>query len=191
MKVGANELKGILLAYKQVMEASWPSLHPAMAERSRHWLSASEIELTSELTGYVNAASVPGCRVRIFWKLLPRFVFGGCNALFARDAGLRSPAEIVGLDDYDKRFPWALQAAKYRTDDQAIVNRGAAMLDMVERQGSAAGGTSWVRVGKAPIRTPEGTIIGIFGMYELLDDESGGKLFVERIKHQGPTTRPS
>jgi hypothetical protein len=112
-------------------------------------------------------------------------VFGGCNAQFARDAGLRSAAEIVGLDDYDKRLPWYLQAAKYRADDQAIVQRGAPMLDMVERQGAASGGNTWVRVGKAPIRTAKGNIIGILGMYEVLDAEGGGKLFVERIRKQG------
>jgi hypothetical protein len=181
MKTGANELRAILNAYKQVMEASWPNLHPAMFGRASHWPTASEAELRQELGGYLNQASAPGVNVRIFWKTIPGFIFGGCNAAFARDAGLRAPTEILGLDDYDKRFPWSLQAAKYRVDDQNVVTRGLPMLDIIERQQSTAG-LSWLRVGKTPIKTAEGKIIGLLGMYEPVDAETGGKLFVQSQK---------
>ena len=181
MKTGANELRAILTAYKQVMEASWPQLHPAMFGRAQHWQAASEAELRQELSGYLNQASAPGVNVRIFWKTLPGFIFGGCNSGFARDAGLRSPIEIVGLDDYDKRFPWSLQAAKYRVDDQNVVTRGLPMLDIIERQNSTSG-LAWLRVGKTPIKTADGKIIGLLGMYEPVDAETGGKLFVQSQK---------
>jgi hypothetical protein len=39
-----------------------------------------------------------------------------------------------------------------------------------------------VRVGKTPIRTPAGNIIGVFGMYEVLDPEVGQQLFRDRLK---------
>ena len=181
MNVGANELRAILVAYKQVMDASWPSLHPAMAARSKKWPSASESELKQELAAYLAEASGPGCRVRLFWKFTPGFVFGGCNALFARDAGVASSADVVGTDDSHKQFPWRDQAAKYRADDQNVVNRGVAMLDIVERQQSASGAITWVRVGKTPIRATGSTIIGVFGMYEVLDAATGQKLFLERL----------
>ena len=180
MKTGAIELRAILSAYKQVMEASWPQLHPAMFGRSSQWASASEAELRQELAGYLNQASAPGCKVRIFWKMLPGYTFGGCNGPFAKDAGFRSPAELVGLDEYDKRFPWSLQAPKYRIDDQNVVSRGQPMLDIIERQQSSAG-LSWLRVGKTPIKA-EGKVIGLFGMYETIDAETGGKLFVQNSK---------
>ena len=183
MTIGANELRAILNAYMQVMEASWPTLHPAMFGRAAKWGTASEAELQQELAGYIQQASAPGCKVRVFWKLLPGFTFGGCNAGFARDAGLRSASEIVGLDDYNKRFPWSLQAAKYRTDDQGVVSRGVPMLDIVERQQSSAG-ISWMRVGKTPIRRADGTVIGLLGMYEPLDAEEGGRLFVQKQRLQ-------
>jgi hypothetical protein len=181
MKIGATELRAVLQAYKQVMEASWPQLHPAMFGRAQQWGSASEAELRQELTGYLNQASAPGCKVRIFWKMMPGFTFGGCNTAFAKDGGLRSPLEIVGLDDYNPKFPWSLQAAKYRMDDQSVVSRGLPMLDIIERQQSSAG-LAWLRVGKTPIKTAEGKIIGLFGMYEPLDAETGGKLFVQSQK---------
>jgi hypothetical protein len=186
METGANELRAILVAYKQVMEASWPRLHPAMATRSAHWANAGESELRRELNEYLNQASAPGCRVRVFWKLLPGFVFGGCNAPMAADAGLHSPSEMVGLDDYSKRLPWSLQAAKYRADDQGVVSRGVPMLDIVERQQSSSG-ISWMRVGKTPIRKADGAVIGLLGMYEPLDAEEGGRLFVrQRQQAQAP-----
>src|SRR5262245_60632970 len=180
MEMGANELRAILAAYKQVKDASWPQLHPLMAGRSRQWAAASAGDLLQELNEYLHQASAPGCRVRIFWKLLPGFVFGGCNQLMAADAGLRSPAEMFGLDDYSKRLPWSLQAAKYRADDQGVVSRGAAMLDIIERQQSSSGEVAWMRVGKAPIRCADGKIIGLLGMYEPIDAETGGRLFVQK-----------
>jgi hypothetical protein len=181
MKTGASELRAILSAYKQCMEASWRHLHPAMFGRERQWATASESELTQELTGYLNQASAPGCKVRVFWKLLPGFTFGGCNAGFARDAGLRTASEIVGLDDYSNRLPWSMQAAKYRIDDQNVVSRGLPMLDIIERQQQSTG-VSWMRAGKAPIKTADGKVIGLFGMYEPLDGDTGGKLFIESQK---------
>jgi hypothetical protein len=156
-------------------------MHPTMFSRAPHWATASEAELRQELTGYLNQASAPGCKVRIFWKTLPGFLFGGCNAPLARDGGLRSPSEIVGLDDYDKRFPWSLQAAKYRADDQAVVRRGQPMLDIIERM-QASTGMAWLRSGKTVIKTADGKVIGLFGMYEPLDDEAGGKLFIQSQK---------
>jgi hypothetical protein len=64
-------------------------------------------------------------------------------------------------------------------DDEAVFTSRNAKLDILERQQSSTGIT-WVRAGKAPIRRASGEVIGIFGMYELLDAEAGRKLFAER-----------
>jgi hypothetical protein len=63
--------RAILKAYREVMTASWPDLHPALTERSRHWEQAAEPELELELEGYLRDASMPGRQVRVFWKLGP------------------------------------------------------------------------------------------------------------------------
>ena len=174
----SDQTKAILEAYQQVMIASWPDLHPEMAERARGWGSASEEALTAELRGYLRRTSQPDCAVRVFWKLLPDYKFGGCNDHFAHDAGL-SAADMVGLEDFDRRLPWRFQAAKYRADDEAIVAAGRAKLDIIERQKGSSGEITWVRVGKAPIRTPT-AVIGVLGMYELLDGETGRRLFAKQ-----------
>jgi hypothetical protein len=177
--------RAILRAYREVMSASWPDLHPDIAERAKRWPESAESDLARELEGYLREASMPGCKVRIFWKLGPELRFGGCNDLFAQDAGIPA-AELIGRDDYDKRLPWFAQAAKYRTDDEEVFKSGRAKLDILERQRSSSG-IIWVRAGKAPIRTEEGSILGILGMYEVLDSAMGRRLFTERTHQRSPS----
>ena len=51
--MSADEVRGVLAAYKTVMEASWPSLHPAMNARAAQWPAAGEAALQSELRDYL------------------------------------------------------------------------------------------------------------------------------------------
>ena len=178
MTDAAHQTRAILAAYRQVMTASWPDLHPEMAGRAAGWASATADALKDELRGYLRIASKPDCGVRVFWKLAPDYKFGGCNEHFARDAGMTT-TDLVGRDDFDRSLPWVFQAAKYRADDEAIVGSGHAKLDIIERQKGASGAITWVRVGKAPIRTPTG-VIGVLGMYEVLDQETGRRLFAKQ-----------
>jgi hypothetical protein len=182
----AEQARGILTAYQQVITASWPDLHPEMAAHAPSWPSANAEALERELEGYLRAASGPESLVRVFWKLLPGYTFGGCNEHFAHDAGL-SGAELLGHDDFDRRLPWVYQAAKYRADDEAVVHSGHSRLNIVERQRSATGGITWVRVGKAPIRASTG-VIGVLGAYEMLDPKTGRRLFIE--KNRGTKKTP-
>ena len=182
-----KETRALLQAYKLVADALWPTLHPTMAERAHRWPDADEATLRGELASYLRDTSQPSCPVRVFWKLGPEFVFGGCNEHFAHDAGLATAAEIVGLDDFDKRLPWRAQAAKYRSDDKKVTSSGQPNLDIVERQESAEGTVSWVRAGKTPIRGPNDEAIGIFGMYEVLDAAAGRKLFGDNLRKERGT----
>jgi hypothetical protein len=134
-------------------------------------------DLRREIQGYLDETAAPGCNVRVFWKTGANLAFGGCNQHFASDAGL-TPAELIGLDDFSDKLPWAAQAAKYRADDQEVVDSGQPKLDILERQSSAAG-VVWVLVGKAPIRVGDRSI-GILGMYEVLDKDAANKLFAKR-----------
>ena len=181
MNVGADELRAILAAYREVRDASWHELNASMDVNAARWPFASEDELRRELDGYLRESSDPRRAVRVFYKLGPGLAFAGCNEHFAKDAGL-SVAELVGLDDFSPRVPWAAQAAKYRADDKEIVDSGTARLDILERQTSSSGAITWVRVGKTPIRTAQGAVIGILGMYEVLDDKTAQQLYLARSK---------
>jgi hypothetical protein len=78
------------------------------------------------------------------------------------------------------------QAAKYRDDDEAVFESGAPKLDIIERQRGTTGAITWVRAGKAAIRTSQETI-GILGMYEVLDDVTGRRLFAEQSRRDRPS----
>lgn len=177
---GADTLRAILQAYWTVKQASWPSMHPAMAGRVPRWGSADEAELRQELDGYLRESGAKGS-VRVFYKLGPNFVFEGFNEHFARDTGLTA-AELKGLDDFSAKLPWQAQAAKYRADDKDVFDSAQPKLDILERQTGSSGAITWVRVGKAPIRTAQGEVIGILGMYELLDDKAAQKLYLDRSR---------
>jgi PAS fold len=176
--MNSEELRAVLAAYYEVASVSWPELHPAMAANRLRWTGKSASQLEAELEGYIQEAAPPRSNVRVFWKLGPEYRFAGCNELFAKDAGLRR-AELIGLNDYDKRLPWFPNAAKFRSDDEEIFKSGRANLDILEHQ-KAATGTTWVRAGKTPIQDAAGKPIGIFGMYEVLDGATGRKLFSQR-----------
>ena len=186
MQGGAEELRAILAAYRQVKDASWPKMHPRMAHRYPLWPVAGEADLRAELAGYLAESSLPNSGVRVFWKLGSKYVFGGCNEHFAKDAGLKV-SEIVGTDDFDRRLPWQAQAYKYRADDEEVFTKGTPKLDILERQTSGSGVVTFVRVGKAPIRTAAGTVIGIFGMYEVIDDKAAKEIMFARNRaEKGP-----
>lgn len=183
-ETGAEDLRAILAAYRTIKKASWPQLHPGMEPRVARWPLADATELRAELEGYLKETAAPGCAVRVFWKLGPKFLFAGVNGHFAHDAGV-SAADLLGTDDFDPRLPWAAQAAKYRADDKEVFDSGTAKLDILERQTSPTAAVIWVHVGKAPIRTARG-VIGVLGMYELIDDKTAQKLFFQRSHGGGP-----
>src|SRR5689334_22937712 len=101
MDYSADELRAILAAFQLVAAASWPDLNPTMKARAARWGTASAAELKSELDEYLREVAPPRSNVRIMWKTGPKYLFGGCNEAFARDAGL-TVAELVRADDFDK-----------------------------------------------------------------------------------------
>ena len=187
MNVAVEELRAVLAAYELVSRASWPDLNPRLPNRSPLWGAANADALQAELADYMREVAPPRSNVRVFWKVGPGLAFGGCNNAFASDAGM-NPSEMIGIDDFDKRLPWRHQAAKYRRDDQAVVKSGEKQLDIVERQQSTDGSITWVRAGKAPIRLSTGEIVGVLGMYEVLDAATGRALF---MKNARPEKEPS
>jgi hypothetical protein len=191
--MGAEEIRAVLSAYHLVARASFPTLHPTMEVRSREWAAADEPTLARELAGYL-AEAAPPHNVRIFWKLGPRLIFSGGNRLFAHDAGFPDMSVMIGMDEFDERLPWKRQAAKYRADDEEVIHSGQPKLDIVERQEQPNGVVVWLHVGKAPIRAASGDVIGLFGMYEVLADAQGRRLYAERLRESprpGPGTSTS
>lgn len=101
--------------------------------------------------------------VRLFWKDLTS-TYLGCNRLFAQDAGLEVPEELIGLDDYS--MSWNDQAENYRRDDFEIMASGTPKLRDEQLQTTPDGKQTWFSTTKVPLRDADGVIIGILGIRE-------------------------
>jgi PAS domain S-box-containing protein len=101
--------------------------------------------------------------VRVFWKDLDSNYLG-CNRPFAIDAGLESPEEIMGSNDFE--MGWAEQAQLYRSDDRLVMETGRPKLGYEEPQTTPDGGRIWLRTNKVPLLDAEGRIKGVLGTYE-------------------------
>ena len=104
---------------------------------------------------------------RVFWKDTGS-IFVGCNAAFARDAGLAGPAEIVGKTDHD--LAWREFADDYVADDAKVISSGRPKLGYDEAQTRPDGSRSWVRVSKVPLLDADGSVVGLLGTYEDIRD---------------------
>src|SRR5208337_5290507 len=100
---------------------------------------------------------------RVFWKDLD-LNYLGCNRSFALDAGLQSPEEIVGRNDFE--IGWAEQADLYRSDDRLVLETGIAKLGYEEPQTTPSGDRIWLRTSKVPLFDMKGEIKGVLGTYE-------------------------
>jgi PAS domain S-box-containing protein len=101
--------------------------------------------------------------VRVFWKNLDSNYLG-CNRPFALDAGLQSPEEIIGRNDFE--MGWAEQAELYRSDDRLVMDTGSPKLGYEEPQTMPDGRRIWLRTNKVPLLDAEGGIKGVLGTYE-------------------------
>ena len=114
--------------------------------------------------------------MRVFWKDR-QLHYLGCNTAFARDAGKTAPAELIGQDDF--HMGWAEQAKSYRADDRQLMDSGLAKLAFEEPQTTPDGGTMWLRTSKIPLKTPDGQVFGVLGIYE---DVTQRKLVEEQLR---------
>ena len=117
--------------------------------------------------------------VRLFWKDL-NSVFLGCNRLFAQDAGLRNPIEIVGTDDY--RLGWKDQADLYRQGDLEVITSRQPKLRYEEVQTTPDGQEIWLSTSKVPLLDINGEVIGVLGVYEDITQRKRQEAQLESLK---------
>lgn len=99
--------------------------------------------------------------IRIYFKdLQSRFVL--INAAQAACLGVDSPAQAIGMSDED--FFCDEHAQQAYSDEQQIIKSGASVLEKEERETWPDGRMTWVATTKMPLRSPEGRIIGTFGV---------------------------
>ena len=105
---------------------------------------------------------------RVFWKDR-NYIYGGCNKLFASDAGFENESEIIGKNDYD--LVWKKSETEfYRAIDERVMSSGKPELGIVEPQKRSDGKEVWLETNKAPIIGKNGEVIGIIGTYHDVTD---------------------
>jgi PAS domain S-box-containing protein len=105
--------------------------------------------------------------VRVFWKDRDSHYLG-CNSLFARDAGLDHPDELLGKDDFATN--WAEQADLYRADDRLVMESGLPKINIIEPQRTPSGSKIWLNTTKVPLCLADGEVFGVLGVYEDVTD---------------------
>jgi len=103
--------------------------------------------------------SIPG---GVFWKGLD-LNYLGANASFARDGGMATPEQLIGLSDFD--MPWHEFANHYRADDQQVIDSKTAKLNIIEKITDAKGDDKWLLTNKVPLFKLNGELLGILGTY--------------------------
>jgi PAS domain S-box-containing protein len=101
--------------------------------------------------------------VSVFWKDR-NLVYLGCNRMQALKAGLNSPEQIVGKNDFE--LCWAKNAESYRCDDQDVIQTGKSKLNYEEPEIISSGEEIWVRTSKVPLQDTNNNVIGVLGTYE-------------------------
>ncbi|MCR4379245.1 MAG: PAS domain S-box protein [Rhodospirillales bacterium] len=133
--------------------------------------------------------------IRVFWKDR-QLRYLGCNTLFAQDAGMSMPEDLLGKDDF--QMGWRDQADLYRADDQQVMDLDKPKLGYVEPQTTPDGQTIWLRTSKVPLHEADGNILGLLGVYEdvtervlatqVLQESEARLREAQRIAHLGSWT---
>jgi PAS domain S-box-containing protein len=104
---------------------------------------------------------------RVFWKD-QNLRYLGCNKLFAQDAGLSFPEEIVGKNDFD--LSWHKSAHLYQSDDRVVVAGGSPKINYEESRTISDGSLIKLKTNRLALKDKNGKIIGLFGSYEDVSD---------------------
>ncbi|MGA7816270.1 sensor domain-containing protein [Caballeronia sp.] len=109
---------------------------------------------------------------RIFWKdLESRYL--GCNAAFARDAGLAFKEMVIGLTDGD--LPWSSSSPQLHADDIEVMESGQPSMNQ-ELDLEWDGDMRTLITSKLPLMDGEGRVIGVLGSYNDTTDSKRREL---------------
>ncbi|NEQ50604.1 MAG: PAS domain S-box protein [Leptolyngbya sp. SIO3F4] len=98
-----------------------------------------------------------------FWKD-QNSIYLGCNKQFSKIAGLTSPEDVIGKNDFD--LPWRPEEAEwFRKCDRRVMELGEPELGIIEPQHQADGQQYWLETNKIPLHDAQGNVVGILGTF--------------------------
>jgi PAS domain S-box-containing protein len=112
---------------------------------------------------------------RLFWKDR-QFRYLGCNTVFAKDAGLESPEQIIGK--LDSELSWSSDAPRYRKDDAYIMQNPSVKLTHEAQRVTPGRSIMWIRTSKIALRDLTGAVFGILGSYEDITEQKKAELAI-------------
>jgi PAS domain S-box-containing protein len=83
------------------------------------------------------------------------------SSAYARQLGLRDPADAIGQTAADLLSPGGAQSA--RADELAVMRTGQPIVDVERREVHADGRVSWSVISRQPLRDARGAIVGTMG----------------------------
>src|ERR1700742_277259 len=135
-------------------------------------LSAKISELTEANQSLVNTqmlfeAMLDNIPDRIYFKdAQSRFV--KISKALAKRLGLSNPDDSVGKTDFD--FHPDEKAREFYEDEQRIIKTGEPLINKIEKHIRTTGETAWSSTTKVPLRSRDGTVVGIVGINRDITD---------------------
>ena len=115
----------------------------------------------------------------IFWKDLDG-IYIGCNAVFAKAAGLPSPEDVVGKTDFDLLWPRE-ETEAYRTSDRSVTASNQPRMHIIEPLQQADGSRLWVDTSKIHLADADGHPYGVLDVYEDITERGRMKEMMKDI----------
>ena len=92
---------------------------------------------------------------------------------FARHLGFDSADEMINKTDSDIFSPQ--DSKEYLADEKKVMTTGVPLIGKEEHHLSPSGESSWISTTKAPLRTSDGEVVGVFGISRDITDTKRAK----------------
>ncbi|MBM9520238.1 PocR ligand-binding domain-containing protein [Desulforhopalus vacuolatus] len=106
--------------------------------------------------------------IRVFWKDTD-FRYLGCNTLFAFDAGMLRPEDVIGKDN--SQLGWGEEVTLYNLDDKLVIDSNTPKIGYEEPQSTPDGHTKCLHSSKVPLHDSKGKVIGVLGIYDDITEQ--------------------
>ncbi len=147
--------------------------------------SMKTTEVALEQARHLLSTIIDSIPQAVYWKD-PKACYMGCNATFARLAGLREPGEIVGLTDLD--LPWHALAPRLCLEDDDILSGRQTQIQTEDLLQDSRGEERWLEKNKVPLRAADGHIMGVLGTTHDITERMRSKNEIERLAFFDPLT---
>lgn len=139
-------------------------------------MKRAEEQLSAEQLLQIVLDTIP---MRVFWKDL-ELNYLGANQNLLNDIGFENINQLVGKSDFSI-FENAEEAEPKRQDDREVIQSGKAKLNIEEPLVVADQKPKWLRTNKVPMKTADGTIIGVLGTYQDITEEVEYRKRIEQL----------